>query len=250
MQVVVDSLLTNYSVEGNGKNILMVHGWGDSMHTFDKLTSDFSKKFCVVRLDLPGFGKTQAPKNIWGLEEYAEFISKFLQKINKREVDVVIAHSNGAAICVKGITNNILSAKKLAIVAGAGVRNKNKTQKFIIKLVAKIGKMLTFWLPKKYKRLLQKKLYGTVGSDMLVSPELKETFKKTVSQDIQGDAKNITIPTILVYGKEDNATPPSYGEILHKLIQNSDIYLINDAGHFVHQDKHQEVLEILEDFIA
>jgi pimeloyl-ACP methyl ester carboxylesterase len=250
MQIVVDGLLTNYQQSGKtGSTIVLLHGWGDSQKTFDLLVEKLSPKYRVITLDLPGFGQTQAPNKVWGLTDYSNFIARFLSKINIEKVDLLLGHSNGGALAIKLVALEGLSPKKLVLLSSAGIRDREKVKKLGIKIVAKTGKVATFWLPKSSKQKLQKKLYGVVGSDMLVAPELKETFKKTVSEDIQSEARELKLPTLIIYGDQDRATPVEYGEVFHKLISGSNLKVISGASHFVHQEKPDEVAELVERFL-
>ncbi len=250
MQVVVDSLLTNYNQTGQGKKqLLLLHGWGDAAATFAKLDKQLSKKHQITSLDLPGFGSTQVPDKVWGLADYAEFIQKFAEKLQLKPV-AIIAHSNGAAVAIKAVALGKMSPEKLVLIGAAGIRDKQRARKLGLKVVAKTGKVATFWLPARHKKKLQKKLYGAVGSDMLAVPHLQETFKRTVKEDVQKEAATITIPTLLIYGENDKATPPAYGELYHRLIPNSAFRLVKDAEHFVHQDEPEQVTRLIEEFLG
>jgi pimeloyl-ACP methyl ester carboxylesterase len=252
MQIVVDSLLVSYD-EAGGKNkqvMLCLHGWGDDRRTFAGLTAAFKADYNVIALDLPGFGTSQAPPDVWGLEEYAHFVAKFLKKLGISEVDTLVAHSNGAAVAIVAIAAGQLAPKHFVILGGAGIRDQEKAKKLGLKAVAKVGKTMTFWLPASKKKSLQKKLYGAAGSDMLAVPHLQETFKKTVSQDVQADARKIDVPTLLIYGESDRATPPMYGEIYQRLIPNSQLQVIADAEHFVHHDQAAKVHTLIKEFLA
>lgn len=250
MQVVVDSLLTEYEKSGQAnRGILLIHGWGDNHRTFKNLQTKLSKKFTTISLDLPGFGNTQAPEKVWDLSDYAKFVNDFTKKIDCKTF-AIIGHSNGGALAIHGLASGVLQADKLVLLSSSGIRDKQKARKVSLKVVAKTGKVLTFWLPQAHKQKLRKKLYGVAGSDMLVAPHLQETFKKTVSQDVQADAKKLNIPTLLIYGEQDKATPPLYGEIFHNLITDSSFEQIGGAEHFVHHDKPDIVVQMIEDFLT
>ena len=251
MQVVVNGLMTHYQRQGAGKTVLLLHGWGDRLETFDAMTSRLSKKYQVIALDLPGFGQTQAPQTAWDLSNYASFTQAFLEKLQLTQLHAVIAHSNGGALAIHAVATNKLQPSKLVLLAASGVRDTDKIRRAGLKIVAKTGKMATFWLPKSAKQKLQKKLYGTVGSDMLVAPHLQETFKRTVRQDIQKDAQHITIPTMLIYGDQDTATPlESVGEVLSQQISGAELKVVKGADHFVHQTASQEVTQDIMEFLA
>jgi pimeloyl-ACP methyl ester carboxylesterase len=249
MQVVVDSLLTQYDLHGKGKLVVLLHGWGDSGKGFAGLARALNGKYRVLTLDLPGFGGTEAPKGVWGLNDYAHFVARFLQKIEQKNVYAFLGHSNGAAIAVRGLGTGLINSEKLILLGAAGIRGEYKGRVKALRIITKAGKALTTPLPKSVKEKLRRKMYHTVGSDMLVAEHLQETFKKVVTDDVRADAANLTQPTLLIYGEQDDATPVRYGEIFHQAINGSTLEVIAGAGHFVHLDRHAEVERAVKEFL-
>lgn len=250
MQVVVNSILTNYSCTGEGETILLLHGWGDNLSTFNKLSKELTKKYKVIALDLPGFGNTQAPQTTWDLDDYTHFVNDFLKKINVLDIYSLIGHSNGGAIAIRGLSTGVLNSKKLVLLASSGIRVKKSLKKYAFKAAAKLGKVASFALPRQTRESLRKRLYRSAKSDMLAVEHLQETFKRVVVQDIQPDAKKIDLPTLLVYGQGDTDTPVFFGVQLHRLIKNSDLKVLVGAGHFVHQDQPDIVATDIEKFLS
>lgn len=249
MQVVVDNLLTNYSVMGEGPVVLMLHGWGDDLRTFKALQLELSNSYKAVALDLPGFGQTQAPDGVWNLDNYADFVRKFLVKIEIRNVFAVIGHSNGGALAIRSLATNTIAADRLVLLASSGIRTGQPLKRLALKIIAKAGKLLTFWLPYSKKQHLRKKLYGVAGSDMLIAPHLQETFKLTVRQDIQADAKVLRLPTLFIYATGDQAVPIADGQKMASLIPGARLVTINGADHFLHHSAHQPVTKAIMEFI-
>ena len=249
MQVVVDSLLTQYELQGQGKLVVLLHGWGDSSKGFAGLARSLSGKYRVLTLDLPGFGGTESPKGVWGLNDYAHFVAQFLRKIEEKKVYAFLGHSNGAAIAVRGLGTNLLTSEKLVLLGSAGIRGEYKGRVKAVRYITKAGKALTAPLPKSIKEKLRRKVYHTVGSDMLVAEHLQETFKKVVTDDVRADAADLTQPTLLIYGENDDATPVRYGELLHQAIDGSTLEILPGAGHFVHIDRPGEVERAIKEFL-
>ncbi|MFI5270914.1 MAG: alpha/beta fold hydrolase [Candidatus Saccharimonadales bacterium] len=249
MQVVVDDLLTNCDLSGKGPLTLLLHGWGDNLQGLRLLHSELAKDHQVLSLDLPGFGKTDAPKTVWNLDNYAYFVANVIKKLELDEPEIVIGHSNGGALAIRAVSLNILEPKKLVLIAASGIRNNKTAKRMALQVLAKTGNAATIWMPERYREALRKSLYGAAGSDLLVMPQLEETFKKTVRQDVQKDAKLITIPTLLIYAKKDEAVPIAYGRRFHELIEGSKLEEIDDSGHFIHLDQSEKVLELIERFI-
>lgn len=251
MQVVVDSLLTNYQRFGNGdaKAVVILHGWADNSMNWLEFARRLSDSYHVVVLDLPGFGKTDTPRQTWGLDDYAIFVSHFLRKINCQPY-AVVGHSNGGAIAVRGLATGNLQAERLVLLASAGVRTTGSGRKRLLRIIAKTGKVLTLPLPATVRTRLRRKLYAGAGSDMLIAEHMQETFKRVVGQDVQTDAAQISMPTLLVYGERDTATPPAYGRLLHEQINGSTLQVIGAAGHFLQHDQPDQIIALTKEFLA
>lgn len=254
MQIIVNNILTNYQISGSGsKTLLLLHGWGSSSQAFSSLTGKLSSKFKIISLDLPGMGKSEAPQQIWDLDNYKNFILAFLIKLNLQKLDVILGHSNGGTLAIKiasdQLTTKNLKLSKLILVGSAGIRNQQETKKNIFKLVAKVGSAATSVLPASLQNKLKRKLYQAAGSEALDNPALEQTFRKVVEEDIQNLAGKIKIPTLIIYGEDDTDTPPQFGEILASEIQNAKLNIISGAGHYVFLDQPEKTLNLIERFI-
>lgn len=249
MQIIVDGLLTSYHVQGQGKKVLLLHGWADSSKSFENLSNQLSKLYKVIAIDLPGFGGTQTPNGDWGLDEYGKYLQSFLAKIGDVDIFAVIGHSNGGAIALRSVHNGTLHPKKLILLASSGIRNKSKPRKRALMFGAKIAKAITFPLPATTKDKLKKQAYTTIGSDLYTAKHMQGTFKKIISDDVLEDARHISIPTLLIYGTDDTATPPQFGKMLQDKIKHSQLNVLDHATHFVHHDAPKEVNELIERFL-
>lgn len=240
--------MVNYMRQGAGKPIVMLHGWGDNLGTFDAVAALLQDSYEVIRLDLAGFGKSQPPKDAWDLKEYAQFVSEFLNKINV-EPYAVVGHSNGGAIAIYGVANGLLKPQKLVLLASAGVRLPAKGRKLAWKIVARTGKVATAALPSTVRDSLRQKLYKSAGSDLLITPGMEATFKQIVAHDIQGDAAKLACPTIIFNGDKDTATPPEFAVRLHECIKNSKLLVLPNTDHFLHQSNAGEVAKGMKEFL-
>lgn len=249
MKIIVQNLATEYQDEGTGSAMLFLHGWQDNLHTFDSLVSLLSPAWRVVRLDLPGFGGSEMPKEVWNLDSYIRFVKDFTQKLNL-QISVLAGHSFGGRIVIKGIATKNLQANKIILINSAGISKNHKLRKLILKTMAKVGRAITYIPPLSFwRKKIRKKIYEKIGSDYLEVGGLKETFLKIIEEDLSLVAKNITEPSLLIWGSNDIETPLTDGERLSKLIYGSKLKVINKAGHFVHQEKPQEVARLIQEFL-
>jgi pimeloyl-ACP methyl ester carboxylesterase len=119
----------------------------------------------------------------------------------------------------------------------------------VLRYLVKTGKALTAPLPRSFKRGLRRKVYHAVGSDMLVAEHLQESFKKVVGDDVRPDVGQLTLPTLLIYGEQDEQTPVWYGETFHQLLRTSTLEVLPGAGHFVHLDRSADVERAIREFL-
>ncbi len=249
MKIIVQNLAIEYQDQGSGPVLLFLHGWQDSLRTFDALAVDLSKKYRVVRLDLPGFGGSETPKDTWELENYAQLVEEFIQK-TKLQVYAVVGHSLGGRIILKAQSSKRLSSSKTVLIASAGFVKSKNLRNSVLKIIAKIGGLITYIPPLIFWRdKLRRRLYNVAGSDYLNTGVLKETFLKIIAEDLTTNAQKITNPTLLIWGSEDEQTPLADGQKFAKLISNSKLEVIDGVGHFVHQQQAQKVIKLIREFL-
>lgn len=249
-KLIVQNLATEYKDEGGGKTILCLHGWQDSLGTFDEITKDLSRDYRLIRLDLPGFGNTERPKVPWGVGDYALFVRDFINKLEVKP-DYLLGHSFGGRIILKGQTEYGLEAKKNILIASAGISETKTLRNIIFKTMAKLGGLLTYVPPLIFWREdLRRMLYKFLRSDYMESEQLKETFLNVIKEDLSENARRINVPTFLIWGANDIVTPLSDGKRLNELIPNSEIKIIDGAGHFVHKKKSKKVSHAIKEFLS
>lgn len=248
MQVIVRGIPTNYEDSGKGKVLLLLHGWGDTLRTFDGVIAGLQGYRCVS-LDLPGFGGTAAPKDMFTLDDYAQFVRDFLEKVGISQPHAVVGHSNGGAIAIKALASGYIAPQKAVLIASAGVRQPYDARNKLLRIAAKLAKLPIMLLPKATQTKVKKRVYGAIGSDLFVAEGMQETFKNVVSEDIVEEAAGVTTQSLLIYGSEDTATPPVYGEKFAHSMPNARLEVIEGTDHFLHQHHVAEVLELITPFM-
>lgn len=248
MKVVVNGLAVEYEERGSGKTLVMLHGWKDNLHAFDDMALRLLGSFRIVRMDLPGFGKSESPRKNWTLYDYTEFVNTFLVKLNIKP-DILVGHSFGGRITIKGVATGILSAKKIVLISAAGVARRKTFRNAVLSILAKVGRVITAIPPFNFwKQKIRRKLYDAIGSDYFRAGELSGTFVNIVNEDLSLLAEQIKVPTLIIWGAEDDTTPISQGNRLNQLISGSKFKVINGAGHFVHKEKPDEVAKLIREF--
>ncbi len=242
--LIVQNLDVIYTDRGAGPLLLFLHGWGADGYSFNTLIEQFGDYRCISP-SFPGFGGSERPQTPWGVFEYAEFVRDFLAKLNIKP-DIIVAHSFGGRVAIKGIGAGILNPKKLVLIASAGVAQKLARTHFAGK-VARVVKTITAIPPLSF---LQERLKRLAGSrDYMNAGAMRETFVKVVNENLEKDAEKITIPTLLAWGEKDAETPLAEAHTLRERIRGSRLEIIPNAGHFVFQEQPSAVAEKIKNFI-
>lgn len=94
-----------------------------------------------------------------------------------------------------------------------------------------------------------------------MNDDLKNEFLKTAPNvcyddlmicdefDILDKTDSIKIPCLILVGEKDNMTPVKYSEFFHKKIKNSDLVIIDNAGHYIMIEKPKKLNEAIENYI-
>lgn len=222
MQVKIKDWNINYEVEGDGEPIIFLHGWLTDLESMRPLTTNLVKKFKVYLVDVVGFGKSDLPEEPLNSQDFAEFLKEFMEKL-KLENPVLIGHSNGGRIIINAVGKKLVKAKKIVLIDSAGIKPHHTTSYYIKVGVYKIGKLFLNLLPNtKGVKEFKERLRNNVGSsDYKASPTvLKETMKIILREDVKDILPNINVPTLLIWGSLDTATPISDAKTMEKLIPN------------------------------
>ncbi|WHY75338.1 alpha/beta hydrolase [Neobacillus sp. WH10] len=86
-----------YVDKGEGKAIVLLHGFCGSSLYWEKVTPELSKNYRVIAPDLPGHGESSMDKGYYSIEEYAEMLKVLLDQLNIQKV-TMFGHSLGGYI--------------------------------------------------------------------------------------------------------------------------------------------------------
>lgn len=229
MSIKISGLDISYSILGNGKPFLVLHGWGSKKERWIKTAEIISQKgFSVVVPDLPGFGESQLPSASWSLDNYCDFLDSFIRNTFPGSQKVyLLGHSFGGALAAKFSLKYPERIEGLFLVASACIRKKTAKKKFlpVVSKALKVFSFIPFARKAFYKFIVGKSDY------LSVEGVLKETYLKVISEDLSQSLSSITVPTTIIWGDKDEATPIEDAYLINKKISNSKLVTIPGGTH-------------------
>jgi len=222
-----------YHKMGEGDPIVLLHGWGGSSKSLLKLGSVLVQHgFTVFIPDLPGFGKSKAPKGDFTLDHYASVIEDMLEKLSGKQ-PILFGHSFGGSVAIKVAVRKRCSIKKLILCNSSGIRLPKGRKQNVLQQISKITKKL-FTLPllRSVYPSIRKAFYYYIlrSRDYIDHQEIAGTFQKVVQEDITQHLPEVSVPTLLLWGRRDSSTPLAFGWIMKKSIPQARLKIF-DAGH-------------------
>ncbi|APG65313.1 alpha/beta hydrolase [Tenacibaculum todarodis] len=265
--VEIDGMQVHYRDEGKGMPIVLIHGTGASLHTWDYWASKLKEKHRVVRMDLPAFGLTGANSNgDYSIENYTNFLTKFL---HKAELDsmYLVGNSLGGNIAWNFTAENPEAVKKLVLVDASGLPT-NKPQPWIFKMAKTpiVNSMFLYVTP---RAVIKDNIEQVYEDDSKISEDLitryhemalregnRKAFIDRAKTDFKlGDnsnlekLKSIKNKTLLIWGENDNWIPLDNGKRMDSLMPNSKLIIVKNSGHVPMEESPKESLLLFEDFI-
>ena len=231
-KVLAKNIETNYKVFGQGKPMVILHGWPSSSEKWVAIAEELSKNnFLVIVPDLPGFGATPAPVTPWTQGDYVQWLFEFVEALPECQKEFyLLGHSFGGSISARFAIKYNQRLERLFLVGASCIRKKTLPKDMSSK-VSKIVKKLSF-IP--YYHLMRKAMYKFVfkKSDYAnIEGVMKETYLKVISDDSSQKLYFIKVPTIIIWGEKDTSTPLEDAYFINKKIQDSKLIVVKDAGH-------------------
>ena len=220
------------------KSVVILPGWGNTRKTFDYMISFLKNYFTVYIIDYPGFGNSPFPNKDLTIYDYSDVIYQLIKELNL-DNPILIGHSFGGRVITTLLGYYKYNFSNIILINSAGIQPKKTIVKrlraFSYKLLMKLGNIL----PKKIKEKWKKYLFNKFASIdyQNLSENMRKTFKNVVNEDLTPYLKNINSKTLLVWGEKDDATPVKDAYKMNKLINDSELIVLQGLTHFSYLEK-------------
>lgn len=252
MNIDIDGLNIEYTEEGSGAPVLLLHGWNSSFLVYRGIINSLKNNYRVVAVNFPGCAGSDTMETPWNLDDYCDFVLKFMKKLNI-ENPIMFGHSHGGRVTLKMAATGMVNPPKIVLLDSAGlIPKKSLKQKFRAKSFKVIKWGLTLPVIKNYSEGLLQKARNYYGSaDYNAAPEvLRKTLVSLVNTDLRDILHSITAPTLLIWGENDTATPLSDAKIIESKIKDSGLCVIKGTGHYSFCERPFEAQAIINSFLG
>lgn len=239
MKTNIRGVNVNYIQYGEGKDILLLHGWGQNIQMMKYLGDYFCDRFRITILDFPGFGESDEPSNPWTLNDYVLLLEELVREL-KIKKPIVMGHSFGGRVAIKYSADHPI--EKLVLFGSPCIRLQKK-----LPLMTRILKKLKTLPGLDQIGEYMKKYIGS-RDYKAASPIMRQTLVEVVNEDLSSYAKKIEEPTLLIWGDHDDEAPVEEAKLLEGIMYDAALIVL-PGTHYAYIENLLQVVSILNQFI-
>ena len=237
--------INNLSVFTSGKEkskaIIFVHGFPYDHHMWDAQVEEFSKNFYCVTYDIRGLGQSPEADGQYTMESFVDDLERVIDEL-KLDKPVLCGLSMGGYISLRAIermedklgalilcdTKSMADDDQGRLKRAAGIKtiNEEGSEKFVEQFIPNcFGEKFIKVNNSEYREILNRsKQNGSVGLKGCLLAMAGRT-------DTTAYLSKISIPVLIVCGKEDKLTPPDIMMSMAEKIKDSKFVAVENAGH-------------------
>lgn len=226
--------------------LILVHGAGGSRLDWPREVRRLPDTWVIVP-DLPGHGKSPEPGRN-SVEAYAQDIIALADALNI-ETFIAAGHSMGGAIA-QTIALDYGDRLTGVVLVGTGAKLRVHTTILdqILSVQSEVANVLREWI------------WGPVATDDMRDLTYGKFMAMPASVaygdylacnrfDVMDRVHNITVPALIISATHDKMTPLKYSQYLHEKIADSELLVVQDAGHMMTVEEPIIVAEAIADWI-
>lgn len=236
-----------YIEEGEGETLILLHGLMGALSNWEGVIEEFRKSYRVIIPMLPIY---DMPILSTGVKSLANYLDRF---VSFKELNdfTLIGNSLGGHVALMYVLKHQSKVKAMVLAGSSGLYEdsfggsfpKRESYEYIKEKVA-----YTFYDPVVATKELVDEVYATVNNREKVI-RILAMAKSAIRHNMAKDLPKITVPSCIVWGKDDKVTPPRVGEQFNELLPDSELHWVDRCGHAPMMERPEEFNVILHGFL-
>ena len=255
---------------GQGDPILCLHGLGANMFTWRHFIDPFSRYNKLILVDLKGFGRSAKPEDQrYSIHDHADAVYQLIRQNDWQKLTLVGNSYGGALALLLALRLEEDAPSRLSklVLIDAGAY-KEFLPGYLKLMRTFLGELMSFLLPARQtvKFVLNVSLYNKekISEDQikayagpLSDPGNRTALLETARQCIPPNAdelvakyKNISVPTLILWGRHDKVVPLKVGELLSQSLRNSVLEVFEECGHIPQEEQPEKTIARIYEFLG
>jgi pimeloyl-ACP methyl ester carboxylesterase len=247
----------NYTDEGTGKVIVLLHGFTESLKIWTGFSTQLSKKYRVITLDLPGHGKSDCIGKVHTMDAMADLIYAVLKKLKVGKC-LMVGHSMGGYVTLafaakypKMLKGFVLFHSHCFPDNSAEQENRDRTIAIVsqdkFSYVAQfIPSLFPVEVHKKFSKQIERLIQRASKMEKEGVVAALEGMK--IRKDQSELLKSTTLPVLFILGLKDSRAPVARLWEMIAMPAVSEVLILRECGHMGYLEAPEEALEAIAGF--
>jgi pimeloyl-ACP methyl ester carboxylesterase len=259
-------LSTHYIEKGSGEPVILLHGFFFDTYMWNKNIDILAERFKVYAIDLWGFGYSTREPLDYGYPLYTNQLLNFMDTLDIPRASL-IGQSMGGGTIINFTVSNRDRVNKIVLVDAAGMPNRlpimgrisnlPKLGEFLFNLNNDIIRKMTLGNTFLHNKQIitdeyfenATRFHKIKGTNEVMLYITRKQFFDTLLEEIN-TLSTMNVPTLIVWGREEKAIPLHTGQEMHKILKDSRLEILDEAGHCAHDDQSDLFNQLALDFLA
>jgi pimeloyl-ACP methyl ester carboxylesterase len=254
--------------------VLLLHGGGydSAFLSYKQSIEPISKYHRVFAADWPGYGESDKPKMGYSTEYYVGFLCQLMDALGLEKASLV-GISMGGAISLGFSLQSPQRVEKLVLVDSHGLGREvpGREMSYVMVRLPLLNKLVWAILGRS-RRMIKWSLQTVVHDPKVISstfvdevfqvakePGVGEAWRSWQRSEIRWSGlltnfvdrlHTLTVPTLILHGAEDKYVPVSWAQRAHTLIEDSELCIFPQCGHWLTREKPTEFNRAVLEFLA
>ena len=259
----VKGIKIHYRDQGQGYPIVLIHGTGASLHTWDAWTEELIKTYRVIRLDLPAYGLTgKDPQKRYSSLDYVNFLDAFLDKLGIEKFHLG-GNSLGGLVSWLYASYHDQKVNKLLLLNPSGFPFDSTPMVIKLAKTPILNIFIRYITPKSFVRKNLKEVY--YNDDLITNETIDRYYDLTLFEGNREafidrsfiERENYTdrlsliqSPALVLWGENDEWIPVEDSEKFKAHLNNIKIVIMPKTGHIPMEERPKESVAIALDFLS
>lgn len=253
----LDGLRIRYRVEGDGPWLVLVHGVSNRLETWDGVVQCLGGRWRTLRYDMRGHGASAKPPGPYGIGDFVSDLRGLMDRVG-------VARAHVAGFSLGGLVAQGLALDhpdrldRLVLLSTVAGRNEEERKRVLDRLAivadgipgAHFRKSVSRWFTEEFQRANPDVIDSLEQLNKQNDPAAyAAAYRVLATTDLADRLHEVTAPTLVMTGEEDQGSNPRMARLIHDRIKGSKLIVLPRLRHSLLVEAPAKVAQAVEDFL-
>jgi (E)-2-((N-methylformamido)methylene)succinate hydrolase len=246
-----------FRAEGDGAAVVLIHGVGSLLESWNRVAACLCQEYRVIRLDLTGHGQSSKPPGPYSLSMFADDVLAVMDaaQVNKAHV---VGFSLGGLVAQTVAIDNPVRVDRLVLMSTVAGRNEDEKRRVLERLAIvadgipgrHFENSVPRWFTDRFAQEHPERIAALAEQNRRNDPvAYAAAYRVLAESDLAEHLHEIDRPTLVITGENDIGSNTRMAQLMHELIKGSQLTIIPEQKHSILTEVPDLVADLLVRFL-